>query len=126
MHRFIALSLIIAIGFAGSATRAQSVSSQESQIAFDVMEKTIPELQSAMAAGKVTSRQLVEIYLARIAAYDKQGPALNAVVALNPQALAVADSLDGERSLGRLQGPLHGIPIIVKDNYQTVEKPTTA
>jgi Asp-tRNA(Asn)/Glu-tRNA(Gln) amidotransferase A subunit family amidase len=93
---------------------------------FDVMEKTIPELQTAMEAGMVTSRQLVEIYLARIAAYDKQGPALNAMVALNPQALAAADALDSERKAGRIRGPLHGIPIVVKDNYETLEMPTTA
>src|SRR5215467_4223161 len=127
MYRFSAsLVLILAIYFAVSTTHAQSISAQAPRNDFDVMEKTILELQSAMASGKVTSRQLVEIYLARIAAYDKQGPALNAVVALNPQALAVADSLDGERRLGRLQGPLHGIPVIVKDNYETVEMPTTA
>jgi amidase len=93
---------------------------------FDVMEKTIPELQSAMEAGKVTARQLVEMYLDRIAAYDKQGPALYAIVALNPDALAAADERDSERKAGRVRGPLHGIPIVVKDNYETFEMPTTA
>jgi amidase len=93
--------------------------------AFDVMEKSILELQDAMGRGAVTSRQLVEIYLARIAAYDKQGPALNAMVALNPQALSTADTLDAERRAGRVRGPLHGIPIVVKDNYETVEMATT-
>jgi Asp-tRNA(Asn)/Glu-tRNA(Gln) amidotransferase A subunit family amidase len=93
---------------------------------FDVMEKSIAELQDAMAAGKVTSRQLVEAYLARIAAYDKQGPALNAIVTLNPHALEAADALDAERRSKSARGPLHGIPVLVKDNYETVEMPTAA
>jgi amidase len=95
-------------------------------VGFDVMEKTIPELQSAMAAGTVTARQLAEAFLDRIAAYDKQGPALNAIVAINPEALATADALDAERKAGRVRGPLHGIPVLVKDNYETGEMPTSA
>jgi amidase len=98
----------------------------QSPAAFDVMEKTIAELQDAMAAGKVTSRQLVEEYLARIAAYDKQGPALNAIVALNPEARMAADALDAERRAKGPRGPLHGIPVLVKDNYETVDMPTAA
>jgi Asp-tRNA(Asn)/Glu-tRNA(Gln) amidotransferase A subunit family amidase len=93
---------------------------------FDVMEKTIEELQRAMAAREVTSRQLVEAYLARIEAYDKQGPALNAVAAVNPRAREAAEALDAERASGKVRGPLHGVPILVKDNYETVEMPTTA
>ena len=94
--------------------------------AFEVTEKTITELQEAMASGKVTSRQLVDAYLARIAAYDQQGPALNAIVALNPQAQAAADALDAERRTQGARGPLHGIPVLVKDNYETIEMPTAA
>ena len=93
---------------------------------FDVMEKPIADLQAAMTAGTITSRQLVEIFRARITAYDKQGPAINAMVNLNPQALATADALDAERKAGRVRGPLHGIPIVVKDNYETLEMSTTA
>jgi amidase len=93
---------------------------------FDVMEKTIPELQAAMSAGTLTSRQLVEIYLARIAAYDKHGPSLNAIVMTSPEALAAADALDAERKAGTVRGPLHGIPVLVKDNYETSEMPTSA
>lgn len=93
---------------------------------FDVMEKSIEDLQRAMQAGDVTSRQLVDIYLARIEAYDKQGPALNAIVALNPRAREVADLRDAERASGRARGPLHGIPVLVKDNYETIEMPTSA
>jgi amidase len=93
---------------------------------FDPVEKAIPELQAAMTGGQVTSRQLVEAYLARIAAYDRQGPAINAMVTLNPQALAQADVLDAERKARGPRGPLHGIPIVVKDNYETVDMPTGA
>jgi Asp-tRNA(Asn)/Glu-tRNA(Gln) amidotransferase A subunit family amidase len=94
--------------------------------AFDVVDKTITELQAAMTDGTITSRRLVEIYLARIAAYDTQGPALNAIVVSSPDALAAADRLDAERKAGQVRGPLHGIPVLVKDNYETVEMPTSA
>ena len=93
---------------------------------FAVMEKTIEEVQQAMASGEVTSRQLVDLYLARIEAYDQQGPALNAIVALNPQARAAADALDAERKTRGPRGPLHGIPVLVKDNYETTAMPTGA
>src|SRR2546426_18090 len=110
--------VVLACGLAAVGAQAQT--------AYDLMEKTIPELQAAMESGTVTARQLVELYLARIAAYDKEGPALNAMVALNPQGLAAADRLDAERRAGRVRGPLHGIPVVVKDNYETLEMPTTA
>jgi amidase len=94
--------------------------------AFDVFEKSIPDLQAAMTSGQVTSRQLVEGYLARIAAYDQRGPAINAMVTLNPEALTQAAVLDQERQARGPRGPLHGIPIVVKDNYETMELPTAA
>ncbi len=93
---------------------------------FDPVEKSFAELQAAMTAGQVTSRQLVEAYLARIAAYDRQGPTIGAMVTLNLQAAAQADALDAERKTRGVRGPLHGIPIVVKDNYETVEMPTGA
>ena len=77
---------------------------------FDLMEATIPELQAALAAGSVTSRDLVTMYLARIDAYDQKGPALNAISAINGGALAEADALDAERKARPIRGPLHGIP----------------
>lgn len=92
---------------------------------FEVHERGIPELQAAQTEGRVTSRQLVQSYLARIAAYDQAGPALNAVVLLNPKALEEADALDRERATRGPRGPLHGIPILVKDNYDTVGMPTS-
>ena len=77
---------------------------------FDVTEKTIVQLLAAQRIGTVTSHDLVEKYLARIKAYDQDGPRLNAMVALNPHALEQADALDAERRAGRVRGPLHGIP----------------
>jgi Asp-tRNA(Asn)/Glu-tRNA(Gln) amidotransferase A subunit family amidase len=93
---------------------------------FDVSEKSIVDLLAAQRIGTVTSHDLVEKYLARIRAYDQQGPRLNAMITLNPKALEEADALDAERRAGRVRGPLHGIPIVVKDNYATVDMPTTA
>jgi Asp-tRNA(Asn)/Glu-tRNA(Gln) amidotransferase A subunit family amidase len=90
------------------------------------MEKTIPELQAAMAAGTITSRTLVEQYLARIAAYDQNGPRVNAMIVLNPKAVAEAEALDRERSTRGPRGPLHGIPVVVKDNFDTRDLPTSA
>lgn len=94
--------------------------------AFNVMEKSIEDLQKAMENKQVTSQELVELYLARIAAYDQRGPALNAVIALNPLAHDEAIKLDAERLAKGARGPLHGIPMLVKDNYETLEMPTTA
>ncbi|HUE88071.1 MAG TPA: amidase family protein [Vicinamibacterales bacterium] len=93
--------------------------------AFDVMEQSIEDLQKAMQDKQVTSLELVELYLARIEAYDQRGPSLNAVVAINPRARDEAAARDAERAT-RVRSPLHGVPVLVKDNYETVEMPTTA
>ncbi|AHF90335.1 amidase [Opitutaceae bacterium TAV5] len=87
---------------------------------------TIAELNAAFSQGTLTAEKLTEIYLARIAAYDKQGPAINAVITLNPRALEEARARDAERREGKVRGPLHGIPIVLKDNYDTFDLPTTA
>ena len=105
---------------AGRTAKATSIAE------FDVMEKSIEDLQQAMQFRQVTSRQLVEIYLARIGEYDKAGPGLNAIKAINPRAREAADALDAERVSSGPRGPLHGIPVLVKDNYETIEMPTTA
>jgi amidase len=86
----------------------------------------VADLEAAMAKRELTSEKLVKAYLARIAAYDQQGPRLNSVVVLNPKAIQEARVLDKERRAGRLRGPLHGIPIVLKDNFDTVDLPTTA
>ncbi len=108
-----------------SALAAAAVLLQPST-AFDVTEKSIPELAAALDAGTVTSRALVLAYRDRVEAYDHAGPALNAMIAMHPEALAEADALDAERRAGRRRGPLHGIPIVVKDNFDTADMPTTA
>jgi amidase len=87
---------------------------------------TIADLNAAFADGTLTSEQLVSAYLKRIEAYDKQGPAINAIITLNKKALDEARQLDAERKSGNVRGPLHGIPVVVKDNYDTVDMPTTA
>lgn len=89
---------------------------------FSVVEATIPDMQKAMQEGRVTSRQIVEQYLVRIALYNDQ---LNAVVTVNPKALQEADRLDQERKAGKARGPLHGIPIALKDNIHTTDIRTT-
>src|SRR5262245_52495758 len=93
---------------------------------YDVTEKSITELGAALAAHTVTSVQLTDAYLARIDAYDKRDPALNAMIAINPRAKAEAEALDRERAARGSRGPLHGIPIVIKDNYDTADMPTTA
>ncbi len=92
---------------------------------FDVAEASIIELGEAMAAGRITSEELVGQYLARIEAYDQQGPSLNAIIALNPNAADDARALDAERAAGNVRGPLHGIPVLIKDNYDLAGMPTT-
>lgn len=92
---------------------------------FAFSEATIEKLQTRMAAGSLTSRELTAAYLARIAEIDKTGPAVNAVIELNPDALAIADELDAERKEGRVRGPLHGIPVLIKDNIATADRMET-
>ena len=89
-------------------------------VAFRLDEATIGDVDTAMKAGTLTCRALVESYLARIEAYDKAGPALNAIVLVNPNVLAEADALDAKFRRTKTGGPLHCVPTIVKDNYETI------
>lgn len=94
---------------------------------FRVQEADIANIHRMMRAGNVTARQLVDAYLKRIAAYDHRGPALNAIIRINRRARQRADELDAEFArTGQFRGPLHGIPMIVKDNFDTSDLPTTA
>ena len=88
----------------------------------ELLEATRPQLQAALTAGAITSRDLV----ARIDAYDQRGPALNAISVTNGNALTEADARDAERRAGVSHGPLHGVPVIVKDNYDTADLQTAA
>jgi amidase len=93
--------------------------------AFELEELTIVDLQQRMQSGQETARSLTEKYLARIAALDRQGPALRAVLETNPDALQIAEALDAERRAGTVRGPMHGIPVLLKDNVGTADRMTT-
>src|SRR5262249_19166395 len=93
---------------------------------FSLEEATIADLQQRMQSGTETSRSIVEQYIARIEAVDRSGPALHSVLEVNPDALAIADRLDAERRGGRTRGPLHGIPILLKDNIATADHMMTS
>src|SRR5512144_2319232 len=88
-------------------------------------EMTIVEMQRQMATGELSASRLTESYMERIDQLDKRGPTVNAVIELNPDAPAIAEALDKERKAGRLRGPLHGIPILIKDNIDTHDRMQT-
>src|SRR5207247_2358575 len=92
---------------------------------FRLQETTIEAVQNAYKAGRLTAHQLVELYLKRIDAYDKKGPAINSIITINPKALDEADRLDAAFKRSGLTGPLHGIPVIVKDQFDVKGMPTT-
>src|SRR4029079_14194817 len=107
-------------GMAGAA-RAESVAAPATQLE----EATIAGLQAAMTAGGLNSQTLVALYLARIAALDENGPAVNSVLEVNPDAKKIAKALDKERKDGHVRGPLHGIPIMLKANIDTADNMST-
>ena len=93
---------------------------------FNMEELTVAEISRMLAAGEISSRQLVLNYMERIALYDKSGPKLNSVLELNPDAVYIAEAMDRERAKGKLRSPLHGIPILIKDNINTHDKMRTS
>jgi amidase len=93
---------------------------------FTIEEATIANIRAAMKSRTVTCRKLVEMYLARIAAYDRKGPALSSILTINPKAREIADEMDKTYRKSGFAGPLHGIPVVLKDNYDTADMPTTA
>jgi amidase len=111
---------VIAIAISSVRTPAQS-----RPAAFDLEEVSVAELQRRMESGRETARSLVDKYSARIEAIDRKGPALRSVIELNPEAAAIADRLDAERKAGRTRGPLHGIPVLLKDNIATADRMMT-
>jgi amidase len=111
---------IVAVGFAATTPPSPRAAAKDKP--FTVVEATIPEMQAALRAGRITSRQLVLLYLARIATYEDK---LNAAITVNSRALEEAEALDRERAQGKIRGPLHGIPIAIKDNIQVSGMPTT-
>ena len=114
----------------GAARAAASRGTQNRETApdvkpFELEEMTISELQDGMKSGKFTAHSLAEKYLARIDEIDKRGPAINAIIELNPDALSIADALDQERKAKGPRGPLHGIPMLIKDNIDTGDRMMT-
>jgi amidase len=92
---------------------------------FELNEVTIDELQQKMQNGTLTAKSLTELYLKRIEAIDRQGPALNSVIEVNPDAISIAENMDRERKEGKVRGPMHGIPVLIKDNIDTADKMMT-
>jgi amidase len=116
----------VALGWLGAGgLLAQAAHPVRGSRGVEVHEATIPDLQRAMTEGRVTALALVDAYLARIAAYDHRGPELNTMIRLNPNARTDARRLDEERRSGKVRGPMHGIPVIIKDNFDTADLPTS-
>lgn len=92
---------------------------------FQLEELTVADFQAGLRAGKYTSRRVAEMYLKRIEEVDQRGPALNSVIEVNPEALSIADALDREYKAGRVRGPLHGVPVLIKDNIGTADRMET-
>ena len=120
-HSKIVLTLLVAAAAVTLLAQGRGGSQRTAQ-KFTVFETSIPELQAALKDGRTTSKEIVIQYLTRIAMYEDK---VNATLAVNPNAIAEAEQLDRERAQGRLRGPLHGIPIALKDNIHTTNMPTT-
>jgi amidase len=120
-------SAVAAMAAAFAPIRASALpGSQPTQVpSFELDETTIAELQRGMESGRFTARSLAEIYLSRIEAIDRGGPGLRSVIETNPDALLIADALDKERKVSGPRGPLHGIPVLIKDNIDTADRMMT-
>lgn len=119
-HRWLSpllISVTSSIGFSAGSSAAEKT--------FRLEEATIAEIHEAVAAGALSAEKLVELYLARIAAYDRAGPRLHSIIYINPNAKAEAAALDKERAAKGARGPLHGIPVLLKDNIDVANMPTT-
>ena len=128
-RRLSTLAAVLAVGIvAGAPSQLQSQQSPTSRLSassFPLEEATIADLQLRMSSGATSSRAIVEQYLARIDALDRQGPEVKSIIELNPEALGIADRLDAERKAGRIRGPLHGIPVVIKDNIASGDRMLT-
>src|SRR6266705_4629035 len=119
----ISISLaLVSLATASAQNQKRPRALKPSQRSFTVIEASIPEMQAAMRTGRVTSRELVTQYLTRIALYEDK---LHAALTVDREALAEAEARDRERTQGRVRGPLHGIPVALKDNIHTTNMPTT-
>lgn len=121
---------LAATTIASATFKATAKTTSENSVAdfkddFELNEITIDELQIMMKDGKTTSKAITQLYLKRIDAIDKKGPAINAVIEINPDAIKIAEEMDKERKAGKLRGPMHGIPVLIKDNIDTADKMMT-
>jgi Asp-tRNA(Asn)/Glu-tRNA(Gln) amidotransferase A subunit family amidase len=117
----------VATTFAATAVIAQPGPATQSDRRVDVVEASIAGLEAAYTTGRTTARAVTQAHLDRIAAYDKRGPFINSLITINPRALEEADQLDALlRTNGRPTGPLHGIPVIIKDNVDVAGMPMTS
>jgi amidase len=101
------------------------VADNKAEDLFELNEATIDSLQEAMKSGKYSSQKITQLYLDRIQQIDKSGPKLNSVIEINPDAISIATQMDNERKNGKIRGPLHGIPVLIKDNIDTADKMQT-
>ncbi len=140
---FVARSLAVGVALAAPTSRAESAARHARRTpgaadgsvasafaagvppADDLFELTVADARARMERGALTSHALTQRYLSRIDSMDKAGPAVNSVIELNPDALAIADQMDSERKAGKVRGPLHGIPVLIKDNIDTADKMRT-
>lgn len=137
-HARLSRRAFVGVGIAGAVAAVTGVTASDASASidsrvpivspspFELEEATITSLQEWMVSGRYTSRALCEMYLKRISEIDRTGPAIRSVLQLNPDALQIADSLDAERKAGHLRGPMHGIPVLIKDNIGTHDRMTTA
>jgi amidase len=121
-RKFMQLSTISAASASTVFLEGEAMSASK----FSLVEASVADLQAAMTKGAITSKALTQLYLARIAEYDRAGPKINSIIELNPDAIAIAEALDGERKSKGTRGPLHGIPVLLKDNIATADKMSTS
>jgi amidase len=124
--RLLTIACCATLSVVAWSCRGRAAPSSQAPAVFDLEEATIAELQQRMERGQDSARSLVEKYLARIEQLDRNGPTLRSVIEVNPEAASIADLLDAERKQKGARGPLHGIPILVKDNIDTADRMTTS
>ncbi len=122
---FLGCGALAGVGALSGLPGAEAAAAPVDVPAFELDEVSVAELQQQMARGERSAEQITQAYLDRVAALDRRGPALHSVIETNPEALAIARALDGERKATGARGPLHGIPVLVKDNVDTADKMTT-
>ena len=118
LKRLCSVTLTLGLCMLGTARNPSKVNEPLSADpdSFPLLELSIHDLQQKMESGELSSRQITELYLDRILAIDKDGPQLNSVIEINPDALEIAEAMDRERAEGNVRGPMHGIPVMIKDN----------